>query len=89
MVTVLITVRQSKFEKKKDFLAKIDEYELAGYEIKHSYCYDRINQLAEVTLALKGTYNKAEYTESLGQFSINNNINNDGDSNDRNGGYLN
>lgn len=87
MVTVLITIRQSKFEKKKDFLAKIEEFELAGYEVKHSYCYDKINKLAEVTLALKGTYNKTEYTEDLGQLSLNSSINNG--NNNSSGGYLN
>jgi hypothetical protein len=81
----LLVIRQEKRESKRQFLEGIESYELVGYKNIHSYCYDKVNQLAEVTLALEGTYNKTKYTEEFGQLSINNNINSDDDS----GGYLN
>lgn len=79
----LLVLRQDKGESKKQFLEGIEAYESIGYKNIHSYCYDKVNQLAEVTLALQGTYNKTEYVESCGQISVNTNINND------DGGYLN
>ena len=79
----LLVLRQDKGESKKQFLEGIEVYESIGYKNIHSYCYDKVNQLAEVTLALQGTYNKTEYVETYNQISVNNNINND------DGGYLN
>lgn len=79
----LLVLRQDKGESKRQFLEGIESYESVGYKNIHSYCYDKVNQLAEVTLALQGTYDKTEYVESCGQISVNTNINND------DGGYLN
>lgn len=79
----LLVLRQDKGESKRQFLEGIESYESVGYKNIHSCCYDKVNQLAEVTMALQGTYKKTEYVESCNQISFSNNINND------EGGYLN
>ena len=63
MTPRLIIVNQDKGESKIDFFNK--EYEKVGYKTIHSRCYDKINKLAEVTLALKGIYEKKEYEDGI------------------------
>lgn len=79
----LLVLRQDKGESKRQFLEGIESYESVGYKNIHSCCYDKVNQLAEVTMALQGTYKKTEYVKDFGQISVSNNINN------YDGGYLN
>jgi len=83
----LLILRQDKGESKKQFFEGIEAYESIGYKTIHSYCYDRINKLAEVTLALRGTYNKIECEDGIIECKIVSDFSNT--ENGINGGWLN
>lgn len=72
MQATLLILRQDKNESKRQFFDGIEAYESIGYKTINCRCYDKENQLAEVTLVLEDTY-EIEYKDSDKTF-VNNNI---------------
>jgi len=68
IIKAMVVLQQEVGESKSDFLEKVTEYEEAGYKFFNGLCYDRENELAEVTLTLNFDLQKSGKVENL--FSV-------------------